>query len=467
MAPNPQPQSKSNLDDLWTLFSNHSHPTTLSHLATLHHQTHHRPFRIALDQNTWNYTLTRSQELKIQKSQRKSFHRRKRKAQSLAYCNKYTPLQKPTLFRREIDVLVRLMKYISLGIEFYVIFPSPLEREAVGVDGDRYSHANGRVHVWYRILGDLGIRFHAAEVPVAECAWMMERGVVDAVWTNDCEGLAFCGDKGMVVGDCDGEVRVYKMEEVRRRASWEESVLIHILARSGFPVKDVINTDIIQDLFKEAASKLCKCSNQEELDEWFNQLQIPPDLNITLKPPDYEILKAYLHNSVSARSKTPEARLFRQKCRSRMKEIKDTHADALAFYNSNLADRTRRLWEYTRDTFSMKGTHFLELMAGVLLARGELSGGIEDRTSVDEWTVQVSVKIAEQPVLWGLRIKMTEDINGVLVNPVILKILMTGIGNSSNKEIGEDASVALSKENTSVPEKRETKRSPRKKRRMH
>ncbi|RVD80527.1 uncharacterized protein DFL_008423 [Arthrobotrys flagrans] len=463
MAPTQLPRSWSTRNPktelaLWTLFSqklkSQGNPTPLAHLATIHYQTHGRSLRIALDQDSWNYGLTRTQERSIQRSQRKAFKKHQRKERSQIWCKKYSPSQKLRLFHREINVLTRLMGYIALGIEFYVILPSPLQREDVGEMGDRYAHANGKMHIWFRVLGDLGVRFHAAGNTVVECVHMMEEGVVDVVWTNNPDALVYCGGRGVVVRDSEGakgpsfeDVRVYRMEEVRRGVSWRESVVVHTLVRSGCGIEDM--DKFVQDMLIEGVLNLCERSSQEEVDEWLQQY-IAPFFNLnSSNEPKYHILENYLIHSVS--NDSTESQFFRQRCHSRMREIKDTHADALAFYNSNLTDRVRRLWEYSRDTFSTEAIQFLGLMAGVLLARrfggGNLSSDstipIEEAvSSIDPWTVKVLIKVEEEPVLWNLRIKMTEDLTGMVLNPVMLKILVSDVGN--------DSTTPRSKEDTSI-----------------
>ncbi|KAF3163034.1 hypothetical protein EYR41_003414 [Orbilia oligospora] len=440
--------------DLWNLFeqkSKQGNPTSLAHLSTIHFQTHHRPLRIALDQDSWNYGLTRQQERQIQKSQRKAFKKQTQKSQSqIWFTQKYTPVPKrPRLFHREINVLTRLMGYIALGVEFYVILPSPLDREDVGDLGDRYKHANGKIHMWFRILGDLGVRFHAAANPVVECVHMMEEGVVDAVWTNNPDVLVYCGGKAVVIRDfeeSEEEVRVYRIEELRREVSWTETVFIHTLVRSGCRIADIqgtINTNnLLHDTLPQIAINLCNCSSQKEVNDWF-QRDISPyitDSNIPRKS-NHNILENYLNYSVSNRNlfgTSKEAQLFRERSHGRMQEIKETHADALDFYNSNLADRVRRLWEYSRDTFSIKAIEFLNLMGSVLLAR-KLSGGnfnptlvssVEEGVAgVDHRVARVAIKIEREPILWNLRLKMAEDLAGLVLNLVVLKTLLWEVGN--------------------------------------
>ncbi|KAK6356869.1 hypothetical protein TWF718_001209 [Orbilia javanica] len=462
MAPNRYPQKswstrdpKSELN-LWNLFSQNDQgkSTSLAHLATIHYKTHHRPLRIALDQDSWNYGLTRAQERSIQKSQRKNFKKQLQKSQSQTWCKKYIPSPKLRLFHREGNVLERLMGYIALGVEFYVIVPSPLDREDVGEFGDRYANSNGKMHMWFRILGDLGVRFHAAANPVVECAYMLEHGVVDAVWTNNPDVLVYCGPTAVVFRDFEEDaggpsvrdVRVYRVEELRKEVSWSETVRIHTLFRSGYSIEDtfrvkggdtsVLGTPMEGDL------NLCKCTNQEEVNDWFQQLISPfSDLNYNPKRPRYHILEDYLTYSVSSNHhhhRSTEAQLFRQRCSSRMREIKQTHDDSLAFYDSNLMDRTRRLWEYSRDTFSVKTGRFVNLMAGVLIARrlgaagGDLSFVTEHSDeSIDPWTVRILVRIEDEPVLWNLRTKITKDITGMVLNPLVLKILVEADGSNS------------------------------------
>ncbi|KAK6516965.1 hypothetical protein TWF506_006845 [Arthrobotrys conoides] len=463
MSPNQHPKSWSTRDpkpelDLWTLFdqkSNQGTPTPLSQLSTIHFQTHRRPLRIALDQDSWNYGLTRPQERLLQKSQRKAFTQNQilNSNSQTWYTQKYTPLpKKPRLFHREINVLTRLMGYIALGVEFYVILPSPLEREDVGEMGDRYKHANGKIHIWFRILGGLGVRFHAARDPVVECVHMMEEGVVDAVWTNDPDVLVYCGDRGVVIRDCEGsegEVRVYRMEGLRRDVGWMETVFIHTLVRGGCSIgviEGLLNTNgSVQDTLTQRAINLCKCSSQEEIDDWFQHEIISHINNFDISnKPRYGILEGYLFCSVSNNNLlSKEAKLFRDRIHVRMQEIKETEADAIAFYNSNVTDKVRRLWEYSRDTFSIKSIQFLNLMAGVLLARrlgdeivdSSLNGSIKEGiTGIDSWTVKVPVNIEEEPILWNLRTKITKDLTGCVLNPVLLKILLKEFEVESNAE---------------------------------
>ncbi|KAF3319136.1 hypothetical protein TWF173_003587 [Orbilia oligospora] len=446
--------------DLWNLFdqkSKQGNPTSLAHLSTIHFQTHHRPLRIALDQDSWNYGLTRQQERQIQKSQRKAFKKQIQKSQSqIWFTQKYTPVPKrPHLFHREINVLTRLMGYIALGVEFYVILPSPLDREDVGDLGDRYKHANGKIHMWFRILGDLGVRFHAAANPVVECVHMMEEGVVDAVWTNNPDVLVYCGDKAAIIRDfeeSEEEVRVYRMEQLRREVSWTETVFIHTLVRSGCRIADIqgmISTNnLLHDTLPQIAINICNCSSQKEVDDWF-QRDISPyitDSNISRKP-NYNTLEDCFNYSVANSNlftTSKEARLFRERSHARMQEINETRADALDFYNSNLADRVRRLWEYSRDTFSIKAIQFLNLMGGVLLAR-RLSGGnfnptlvssVEEGVAgVDHRVARVTIKIEREPILWNLRLKMpAENLAGSVLNLVVLKTLLWEVENCNAED---------------------------------
>ncbi|KAK6534113.1 hypothetical protein TWF281_005451 [Arthrobotrys megalospora] len=449
----PVPQSWSTRDhnselEFWNLFDNEDQgkTTSLAHLATTHYQLHRRPLRIALDQDSWDYGISRQKEREIQKSQRAAFNKRKKKEQERIWCKKYNPSEKLRLFHREINVLVRLMGYIALGIEFYVIVPSPLSRDEVGEFGDRYKHANGKMHMWFRILGDLGIRFHAATNPVVECAHMQATGVVDAIWTNNPDIIAYSGPKAVIFRDhVQGEngtnfqdVRVYQMEDLRRKLVGSEIVFMHALFRSGYSASEVVRIEqmdnFVRSIAIDRAQALCECRNQEEVNKWFEGSMASyygPGNTNKFK---YKLIEDCLVSSAGSDSRyIREAEVFLQRRDARMQEIKDTREDNFTFYNANMMDRTRRLWEYARDTFSMKGAQFLSLMAGVLVARRLISGSTDPSSTagmvadVDPQTVQIPFKIEDEPTLWNLRIKMKENISGMVLNPTILKALVVEV----------------------------------------
>ncbi|EPS39982.1 hypothetical protein H072_6206 [Dactylellina haptotyla CBS 200.50] len=415
------------------------HVKSLAALSSTHFEEHGRPLRIALDQDSWNYGFTKTEERGIQRHQKSEFRKRVLQEASAEYSATTEFNDKLELFRREVNVFERLVAYMSLNIQLYVVFPLPLPESAVGELGDRYRDANGNISIWFKLLGCLGVTFHAALNPAAECAHMQAKGLVDAAWSNDADILAFAGPESIIFKDkmekgviSNSNIIAYDTKSLAETGlGWEELLLFQTLKRCGYDNIDIDQSgrgNVFDVTKKDAALSYSQCRSQGDIEEWFdNHLQPYADRD-KLK---HQVLRDYQLLAVIGSLDDIESCQLRRKTNRRIIKEEQRWEHAESFYVTNMVDKTRVLWEYVRDTFWIKESWFMELMGGVLLSRGLRDGTLDSQVkspSVDDSVsplIQFAVNIEYIPSLWNLRTRLKEKPKKTLLKPFVLKSLIT------------------------------------------
>ncbi|KAI9710530.1 MAG: hypothetical protein M1820_002666 [Bogoriella megaspora] len=188
----------------------------IADFAARHFERTGRPLRVAVDEPGWRYkNLTTQQAYKIRQD-------------TVQAAN---PIEKLILYR-----ILKLLRY---NIQFLFVFDGPQRPR-----GKRGKHGGGGV-IWKEIkqlkdlLKQLGVAQHMAPGEAeAECAALQAEGIVDAVWSEDCDCLMFgcttlIRDYRENGKKSETKVRVYRSQILKDRFQLDREGLVGFAVLNG------------------------------------------------------------------------------------------------------------------------------------------------------------------------------------------------------------------------------------------
>jgi holliday junction resolvase YEN1 len=141
----------------------------------------------------------------------------------------------------EKAIVHRILRLLFLGIQLHFVFDGPNKPPKRGKVW--YSTHDKSTDLVVQTLDMLGISWHKAVAEAeADCAELQKRGIVDAVWTEDCDVFMFgCSTlihfhyekKNGSLSKSNTHFRVYRAEDIPKR--------IPGLDREGFVLYVILN----------------------------------------------------------------------------------------------------------------------------------------------------------------------------------------------------------------------------------
>jgi len=226
----------------------------------------------------------------------------------------------------ESSILYCVLRTLQLGIELHFVFDGG---KRLSNGGKSYPGHDAPSELLRDTLTIIGVPWHEAPAEAeAECAKMEIDGLVDGVWSEDGDALAFgcktlikfhrevksSTEKGEYIPNSETHFRIFRLDDIENHHSGmdRDGFILHAIL-NGQPkyVGDLYNLEA-QDVLKIAAmglgKSLCAASStQENLRQWATtelagylvgpreDLQIPP------KFPMWEHLQDYINPVVSTK----------------------------------------------------------------------------------------------------------------------------------------------------------------------
>ncbi|KAK2058170.1 PIN domain-like protein [Colletotrichum caudatum] len=151
----------------WDAVSEAGRDVSLAQWAAKHLEEHGRPLRIAIDEAHWRFkNIGDAQEAKIKKE---------------------SPGSNP----RERAILERILPLLRLGIHLLFVFDGQ-NRPRMKQGSKRYGQREGTTKLFKDMLDHMLVPWHQAPGEAeAECALLQQKGLVDAVWSEDGDAFMF------------------------------------------------------------------------------------------------------------------------------------------------------------------------------------------------------------------------------------------------------------------------------------
>ncbi|KAH8807402.1 hypothetical protein F5884DRAFT_789187 [Xylogone sp. PMI_703] len=187
----------------------------------------------------------------------------------------------------ERNILFYTLRILHLGIQLHFVFDNP---KLVGERKKLYPGHDAPSLLFQETLTNIGIPWHEAPAEAeAECAKMEMEGIVDAVWSDDGDALAF-GCKTLIMSHFRAassteraedirksykHFRVYSLEEIERQhpSMGREGFILHAIL-NGAPrefreINNLLPEDILQAAGRGLGVSLCAASGSAEgLSQW-------------------------------------------------------------------------------------------------------------------------------------------------------------------------------------------------------
>ncbi|KAL9075438.1 MAG: hypothetical protein Q9157_004017 [Trypethelium eluteriae] len=282
-------------------------------------------------------------------------------------------------------ILYRLLKLLRLNIQFLFVFDG-----ANRPRGKRGKHGGGGVQ-WKEItllknlLKQLGVAQHMAPGEAkAECAALQRHGVVDTVWSEDCDCLMF-GCTTLIRDFREGgkksetKVRIYRAELVKEKVRLDREGLVAFAMLNG---GDYDSTGLrgcgpklaIQAARRGLGQSLCDALDQgismgrwrSELVEFLREQRKPLEI-----PPNYPSVD--------------KARLYHRPLVSRPHQLTDLNCLRNGW---DLEIDEANLREHLRNHFNFFTKEYMKHITPVLLARSLASADPGGRAFVHRYDVQ-------------------------------------------------------------------------------
>ncbi|OHE94648.1 hypothetical protein CORC01_10049 [Colletotrichum orchidophilum] len=248
---------------LWKLVDPAGIERSLAQWATDHLKQHGRPLRIAIDEAHWRYkNVTDAQEAIIQK-------------------------QTPGSHPKERAILERTLSLMRLGIHVVFVFDGE-HRPHIKRGSKRYRQRESTTALLKNTLDHILVPWlEAPGEAEAECALLQQRGLVDAVWSDDGDCLMF-GCTVLIRDLRDNKnqkrkehARVFDMTSIRRLKVGlynKKSITFYAMltgcdyAPDGLPG---CGTRLAQELVKDGAlvESFWRIQTQEQATQWRTRLQ--------------------------------------------------------------------------------------------------------------------------------------------------------------------------------------------------
>ncbi|KXT05469.1 hypothetical protein AC578_10974 [Pseudocercospora eumusae] len=266
------------INGLWQVLGE-GEVTELADYAAAHFEEHKRPLRIAVDEACWRFrNLNEDQVRNIRDGE---------------------PAANPI----EKTILWRILRAYKLNIQLLFVWDG---MSKPGKDRHRKNGPGGgkvddeTVKSLHKMFDVLEVPYHRAPGEAeAECAKLQRLGVVDAVWSDDCDSFMFgCTtlikehQKAGQKKDCLGKVRIYKASTILRNfdLDGDSLVLFAVLAGGDYDLTGLrgcgpISAKRIAQTKHGLARKLVHCT-EGQLSGWRHELSIVlRTCNISLEIP--------------------------------------------------------------------------------------------------------------------------------------------------------------------------------------
>lgn len=226
----------------------------------------------------------------------------------------------------ERNILFYTLRILHLGIQLHFVFDGP---KRLSNGGKTYPGHDAPSLLFQDTLTHMGIPWHKAPAAAeAECAKMEMEGLVDGVWSEDGDALAF-GCQTLIMSHSEiisstekredirksfAYFRVYRSGELRRQhpgMGREGFILCAILNSGSRDVKEIYNIrtkDVLNAARRGLGRSLCEtCGSVESLRQWATadfaaylkangrSIELPPGF------PKWEHIQDYLNPLVSTR----------------------------------------------------------------------------------------------------------------------------------------------------------------------
>lgn len=287
------------LDSLWNVLGE-GEVTLLADYAAAHFETHKRPLRIAVDEACWRFTnLNVEQVARIREGEQAA-----------------NPVEKTFLWRilRAYKLNIDLL-FVNDGLRK----PHKERQTRKGPGGGKLDGET--VRLLHRMFRVLKVPHHQAPGEAeAECAKLQRLGIVDAVWSDDCDAFMFgCTTlikqhkvKGKVM---EGQVRIYKASAILEPLGLDVDglVLFAVLAGgdydlTGLPRCGHETAKRIVQRRPDLARALKNCTRKEDLSAWRDSLAevlstCARSLEIPAHFPKWKAVEDYRRPNVSSDEK--------------------------------------------------------------------------------------------------------------------------------------------------------------------
>ncbi|EFQ27189.1 uncharacterized protein GLRG_02360 [Colletotrichum graminicola M1.001] len=151
----------------WNVVNEAGRERSLAQWAAKHLKEHGRPLRIAIDEAHWRFkNITDAKEAEIQE-------------------------KSPGSHPRETAILERTLPLLRLGIQLLFVFDGE-RRPEMKKGSKRYFQREATTALLKGMLDHIYVPWHQAPGEAeAECALLQQKGLVDAVWSEDSDSFMF------------------------------------------------------------------------------------------------------------------------------------------------------------------------------------------------------------------------------------------------------------------------------------
>ncbi|EME85424.1 uncharacterized protein MYCFIDRAFT_206519 [Pseudocercospora fijiensis CIRAD86] len=285
------------INGLWQVLG-HGEVTELADYAAAHFKKHHRPLRIAVDEACWRFRNLNDEQV--------------------ANIRNGEPAANPM----EKTILWRILRAHKLNIQLLFVWDGMSKpwKERQGKRGPGGGKVdNETVKSLHKMFDVLHVPYHRAPGEAeAECAKLQRLGVVDAVWSDDCDSFMF-GCTTLIKqhrkpgNGCLGQVSIYEASTILPNLDLDADslVLFAVLAGGDYNLTGLrgcgpMSAKRIAQTRHGLARKLVHCT-EGELSGWRHELSLVLracniSLEIPYDFPNWKAVKNYRQPNV-----TPDA----------------------------------------------------------------------------------------------------------------------------------------------------------------